>query len=97
MTTATLANLADAKPACCKPVWIDGIMQECLRELTAPAIAAVNGVALRLPAGCRVSILGGGSGGAEGKLQTIVEFADESGRRQRSQQGMECRFPAGLA
>ena len=77
-----------------RPVFIQGIMQQTLRELTGELDARVNGVLLRLPIGCVIAVLGGGSGGTVGKLCTTVEFVAENGEVYRSSEGMDLLIPA---
>ena len=75
-----------------RPVFIRGIMQRQLLELTAPADAAVNGVALRLPAGCVIQVGGGGDGVLVGCLMTELTFEGRDGRTYRTSQGMQLRI-----
>jgi hypothetical protein len=92
--TATEITRCEKTTLRSKPVFVQDIMQETLRELTAPCDALVNGLALRLPAGCVVAVLGGGSGGVEGKLMTDLEFVGRDGKTYRATKGMDLRIPA---
>jgi len=77
-----------------KPVFIEGVMQKAMHQLTAPCDMLVNGVALRLPVDTVVALISGGSGGAEGKLMSVVEFVDESGEKYRTTKGMQFCIPS---
>lgn len=91
--TATEISTAQ-KPLRSRPVFVQGIMQKTLHELVAPCDAEVNGVLLRLPVGCVVCLIGGGSGGAVGSLMTPVDFRGRDGETYRATQGMSLRIPA---
>ena len=92
--TATEIKTAEKTTLHAKPVFIQDIMQETLRELTAPVDAVVNGLTLRLPVGCIISLLGGGSGGHVGKLMSDVTFRGENGQEYTATKGMDLTIPA---
>lgn len=92
--TAIEIDRAEKTNLYAKPVFVQGIMQTALRELTAPCDAVVNGVTLRLPAGCVIGIAGGGSGGTIGSLMCDVEFVGRNGRTYRATKGMSLLIPA---
>lgn len=76
-----------------KPVFIQGIMQQYLHRIARPVDAVVNGIVLRLPAGCIVSIIGGGSGGHVGSILNDLEFTGKNGKKYRAQSGTAIRIP----
>jgi hypothetical protein len=76
-----------------RPVFIQGIMQHHMRELTAPLTAWVNGVWLVLPVGTIFALHSGGAGGLGGTLLTELEFLAANGQRYRTQQGMSLFIP----
>jgi hypothetical protein len=92
--TATEIREAEKTTLRSKPVFVQDIMQESLRELTAEVDAEVNGVTLRLPVGCVIAIHGGGSGGAVGSLMSDVEFRALNVQTYRATKGMQLRIPA---
>lgn len=92
--TATEITRCEKTTLRSKPVFVQDIMQETLHELTAPCDALVNGLALRLPAGCVVAVHGGGSGGAVGSLMCDVDFTGRDGKTYRATKGMSLQIPA---
>lgn len=93
--TATEIRKAEKTTLKSRPVFVQGIMQPALHELTAELDARVNGVTLRLPAGCVIGVTAGGAGGLVGSLLTEVEFVGRDGRTYRASQGMQVVVPAG--
>lgn len=76
-----------------KPVFAQGIQQKWLYETTMPVDVKINGVILRLPAGCCMSIIAGGTGGYQGSLKSDVEFLALNGERYRATAGMALFVP----
>lgn len=74
-----------------RPVYIDGIMQPTLHELTAPCDVEVNGVFLLLPAGSVICLTSGGSTGAAGRLWHDVDFVGYDGKTWRATSGTSVR------
>jgi len=56
--------------------------------------AVVNGVTLRLPAGCVICVSSGGAGGLGGSLASDVDFRALDGRTYRATKGMQLIVPA---
>lgn len=75
-----------------KPVFSLGIVQKYLHELIAPCDAKINGIIIRLPVGCVVSITAGGAGGSLGTLMHDVEFIGRDGEKYRAPRGTAVQF-----
>jgi len=79
-----------------RPVFVQGVMQAALRELTGECDAVVNGVTLRLPAGCVIGLTSGGSHGTSGSLMSDVEFVGRDGKTYRATKGMSLTIPSSV-
>jgi hypothetical protein len=92
MLTATTIDRINPAKIHVKPVFVDGIMQEQLRELTHPHDATINGLSLRLPAGTILSVLSFGVGGYGCKLMTDLDFIGRDGQTYRATSGMSVQI-----
>ncbi len=91
MLQATLISAAAPKTLRTRPVFVQGIMQDSLLELTGPLDVTVNGVVLRLPVGCVISLTGGrGQDGCQAcTLMSDLVFVSPEGGQYRTDGRMQ--------
>lgn len=77
-----------------RPVFSQGIVQQALRCLTRECDVVIRGIAIRLPIGCVISVVGGGAAGIHGSLMTDVDFRALDGTVRRAVRGMGLLIPA---